>query len=49
MKYSSKLGGTSIVEVRKKLLKEEFQLVYEFVNKVFLPRSEKRIVASTFY
>ncbi|KAK4730020.1 hypothetical protein R3W88_023008 [Solanum pinnatisectum] len=34
------------VGVQKKLIKGEYQLLFEFVNKVLLPRTEKRIVAS---
>lgn len=47
MKVVSNVGRTSTVGVRKKFLKREFQLVYKFVNKVVMPRSKKRIVAST--
>lgn len=47
MRYDSKVGWTSIIGVRKKFLNSEFRLVYEFVNKVVLPRSEKEVVAST--
>lgn len=32
--------------MRKKNFKGEFQYVFEFVNKVALPRSEKRTIAS---
>lgn len=49
MKDASKVGGASTAGVRKKFLKSEFQLVYEFVNKVVLPRLEKQIIASVFY
>lgn len=42
----SKIGRMSITGIRKKFLEEEFQLVLEFVNKVLLPRSEKRAIAS---
>lgn len=45
MKDASKVGGTSVVGVRKNFWKGEFQLVYEFVNKVTLPRAEKRTMA----
>lgn len=40
------MGRTSTGCVRKKFLESEFQLVFEFVNKVVLPRSEKRTAAS---
>lgn len=39
-----KVVGTSVAGVIKKFIK--FQLVFEFVNKVVLPRSEKRIIDS---
>ncbi|KAK4733854.1 hypothetical protein R3W88_008115 [Solanum pinnatisectum] len=43
-------GTRSVVEklgsIQKKLMKGEYQLLFEFVNKVLLPRSEKRTVAS---
>lgn len=39
---ASKVGGTSVFGVRKKFLKAEFQLVFEFVNMVMLPRYEKK-------
>lgn len=45
MQTASKVGGTSMVGVGKKFLEGVFQVVYEFVNKVLLPKSEKRIVA----
>lgn len=38
IKDSSKVGRTFIAGVRKKFLKEEFRLVYEFVNKVVQAR-----------
>ncbi|KAK4724109.1 hypothetical protein R3W88_026888 [Solanum pinnatisectum] len=39
--------GMNCVGIQKKLIKGDYQLLFEFVNKVVLPRSEKRIVAST--
>lgn len=33
----------------KKLLKGEFQLFFEFINKVLLPRLEKRTIISSPY
>lgn len=41
---SSKVGGNSTVGVRKKVLNGEFQLGFKIVNKVVLPRSQKKIV-----
>ncbi|KAH0639045.1 hypothetical protein KY290_036344 [Solanum tuberosum] len=32
--------------IQKKLMKGEYQLLFKFVNKVILPRSKKRMVAS---
>ncbi|KAG5607439.1 hypothetical protein H5410_028931 [Solanum commersonii] len=45
VKECSKIPNTRRVGVLKKLMKGEYQLVFEFVNKVLLPRMEKRIVA----
>ncbi|KAK4722021.1 hypothetical protein R3W88_012254 [Solanum pinnatisectum] len=33
--------------VQKKIMKGEYQLLFEFVNKVLLPRTEKHIMASS--
>lgn len=43
---ASKDGGNFMAGVRMKFMKREFQLLFEFVSDVILPRSEKRIVAS---
>lgn len=40
----SKVGGNSKARVRKKFLKEEFQVLFEFINRVLLSYSEKRTV-----
>ncbi|KAH0644978.1 hypothetical protein KY284_032862 [Solanum tuberosum] len=42
----AKLPKMNCAGIPKKLLKREYQLLFEFVNKVILPRSEKRIVSS---
>lgn len=44
---ASKVWGTSVAGVRKKFLKGKFQLVFEFINKVILPRLEERTIAYT--
>ncbi|KAH0746349.1 hypothetical protein KY285_008006 [Solanum tuberosum] len=41
-----RLPGLSCAGIPKKFLQGRFQLYFEFVNKVILPRTEKRIVAS---
>lgn len=46
MMDASKVKGTSMAGVIKKFLKSEFQIVFEFVNKVVLPKSEKRTIVS---
>lgn len=38
---------TSCAGLLKKLIKREYQLVFEFFNKVKLPRIEKRICATS--
>ncbi|KAH0784278.1 hypothetical protein KY290_003876 [Solanum tuberosum] len=50
---TTKVGSTSLHmtedllgQILEKLMKGEYQLLYEFVNKVLLPRTEKRTVAS---
>ncbi|KAH0724943.1 hypothetical protein KY284_000808 [Solanum tuberosum] len=46
VKKCSKLPDMRHVGVQKKLMKGEYQVLFEFVNKVLLPRPEKRTVAS---
>ncbi|KAG5622996.1 hypothetical protein H5410_008214 [Solanum commersonii] len=46
MKECSKLPDMRRAGVQKKLMKREYQLLFEFVNKVFLSQIEKRTVAS---
>ncbi|KAG5600435.1 hypothetical protein H5410_031805 [Solanum commersonii] len=46
VKECSKLPDIRRAGVQKKLLKGEYQLLFEFFNKVLLPRTEKRTVAS---
>ena len=43
----SKIPTTKVAGIYKKIMKIEYQLVFEFINKVLLPRTEKRIVATT--
>ncbi|KAG5576092.1 hypothetical protein H5410_056226 [Solanum commersonii] len=45
-KECGKLTKLNCVGISKKLLKGYYQLLFEFVNKVLLPRSEKRTIAS---
>ncbi|KAG5596203.1 hypothetical protein H5410_037435 [Solanum commersonii] len=45
-KKCGKLTKLNCVGISKKLLKRDYQLLFEFFNKVLLPRSEKRTVAS---
>lgn len=40
------MGGTLIAVVKKKFSIGKFQLVYEFINKVLLPISKKKTIAS---
>ena len=42
----SKTPTTKVAGIYKKIMKSEYQLVFEFVNKVLLPRTEKRTVAT---
>ena len=42
-----KVPTTRHVGLIKKLMKSEYQLVFEFVNKVLLPRTEKRTSATS--
>ncbi|KAK4733461.1 hypothetical protein R3W88_007722 [Solanum pinnatisectum] len=42
----SKIPDMHHAGVQKKLMKGEYQLLFEFVNKVLLPRTEKHTVAS---
>ena len=42
----SKTPTTKIAGIYKKIMKSEYQLVFEFINKVLLPRTEKRTVAT---
>lgn len=46
MMDASKVEATSVAGVRKEFLKSEFQLVFEFVNKVVLLRYKKRSISS---
>lgn len=46
MENASKIKGKFVAAINKKSPKNELQLVFEFVNKVILPRSQKRNVAS---
>lgn len=45
VKEYSEICNTRHAGILKELMKGEYQLVFEFVNKVLLPRSKKRIVA----
>ncbi|KAH0714995.1 hypothetical protein KY284_007900 [Solanum tuberosum] len=45
-KEYSKLPDMHCADIQKKLMKGEYQLLFEFVNKVLLPRIEKRTIAS---
>ena len=38
----SKTPTTKVAGIYKKIMKSEYQLVFEFINKVLLPRTEKR-------
>ena len=42
----SKTPTTKVAEIYKKIMKSEYQLVFEFINEVLLPRTEKRTVAT---
>ena len=41
MSLVSKLPTKKVAGVFKKVMKSEYQLVFEFVNKILLPRTEK--------
>ena len=43
----SKLPTTKCAWLFKKVMKSEYQLVFEFVNKTLLPRTEKRTSATS--
>ena len=43
----SKLPTTKCARLFKKVMKSEYQLVFEFVNKTLLPRTEKRTSATS--
>ena len=42
----SKTPTTKVAGIYKKIMKSEYQLVFEFINKVVLPRTEKRTLAT---
>ena len=42
----SKIPTTKVAGIYKKIMKSEYQLVFEFINKVLLPRTEKRTSAT---
>lgn len=42
----SKTPTTKVAGIYKKIMKSEYQLVFKFINKVLLPRTEKRTVAT---
>ena len=42
----SKTPTTKVAGIYKKIMKSEYQLVFEFINKVLLPRTEKRTAAT---
>ena len=43
----SKIPTTKVAGIFKKVMKSEYQLVFEFVNKVLLSRTEKRTSATS--
>lgn len=45
-KQATKRGDIKRAGLPKKFLREEYQLMFEFINKVLVPRTKKRIVAS---
>ncbi|KAH0714930.1 hypothetical protein KY284_007835 [Solanum tuberosum] len=45
-KECSKLPDMHCAVIQKKLMKGEYQLLFEFINKVLLPRTEKHTIAS---
>ena len=42
----SKTPTTKVAGIYNKIMKSEYQLVFEFINKVLLPRTEKRTLAT---
>ena len=42
----SKIPTTKVAGIYKKIMKSEYQFVFEFINKVLLPRTEKRTSAT---
>ncbi|KAH0746063.1 hypothetical protein KY285_007720 [Solanum tuberosum] len=46
LKGATKRGDIKRASLPKKFLMGEYQLLFELINKVLVPRSEKRIVAS---
>ena len=42
----SKTPTTKVAGIYKKIMKSEYQLVFEFINKVLLPCTEKRTIAT---
>ncbi|KAH0650083.1 hypothetical protein KY284_029995 [Solanum tuberosum] len=46
IKLATKCGDVKNAGLPKKFLKGEYQLLFEFINKVLVPRTEKRTVAS---
>lgn len=49
LEEAGKLKNLNPAAIFKKLLKGQYQLYFEFVNKAFLPRTEKRTVATMVY
>ncbi|KAH0749306.1 hypothetical protein KY290_028538 [Solanum tuberosum] len=45
-KHATKRGDVKCAGLPKKFLKGEYQLLFEFINKVLVPRTEKRTVTS---
>ena len=45
----SKTPTTKVAGTYKKIMKSEYQLVFEFINKVLLPHTDKRTVATAAY
>lgn len=46
LKLATKGGDVKLAGLPKKFLKREYQLMFDFINKVMVPRTEKRTVAS---
>ena len=42
----SKIPTTKVTGIYKNIMKREYQLVFEFINKVLLPHTEKRTSAT---